>query len=88
MSFSNVIEMIEKLPHERQVLCRKCGAKSEVSSLAINQNCPHCSNPMKLRGYASIGSEVEDVIDAVLKWMGSGKRLEAVLKRKEELDSR
>jgi len=86
MSFASLIEMINKLPHERAFICPKCGRRDAVNVLSIYTDCPQCSTRQKLRGYGAVGGEVEDVIDAVLKWMGSGASLDAAMKRKEELD--
>jgi transcription elongation factor Elf1 len=86
MSFANLIDMINKLAHERKFICPKCGRRSVVSILSIYADCPQCSTRLKLRGYGAIGDEVEDVVDAVLAWMGSGAMMDAAMKRKEELD--
>jgi hypothetical protein len=86
MSFPSVIEKIQKLPHDRIWMCRKCGQRNTASVLAIDVDCERCSTKHKLRGDAAIGTEVEDVIDAVLEWMGTGARLEVVMKRKSAID--
>ena len=86
MSFATVIGMIEKLSHERMFVCSKCGHHSTASILSMYADCPQCSTRLKLRGHAAIGDEVEDVVDAVLRWMGSGRAMEAAMRRKEELD--
>ncbi len=41
----------------------------------------------KFRGLASIGSEVEDVIDAVLEWLGKDSEFDDAMKWKHILDS-
>src|SRR5262245_61379173 len=86
MSIEHVIEKIENLPHERTFVCTNCGQRGTASILSIHVNCERCSKRLKLRGYGSIGIEIEDVVDAVLEWMGTGARLEAVMRRKLEID--
>jgi DNA-directed RNA polymerase subunit RPC12/RpoP len=86
MSFSNLISMISKLSHERTFVCPKCGRHGVVGILSMYVDCPQCSTRLKLRGYGAIGDDVEDVVDAVLAWMGSGATMDAAMKRKEELD--
>ena len=86
MSFATLIEMIVKLPQERVFHCQKCGESGSASILSIYAECSRCSTRQKLRGHGGIGVEVEDVIDAVLKWMSSGATLDAAMKRKQELD--
>lgn len=81
MSYTRVISDIEQLPHFREVECKQCGSSLVVHALQINAVCDGCGVKMKLRGYAAIGSEVQDVIDAVLKWMGTGSAYEATMKR-------
>lgn len=87
MSYTNVIKDIENLPHYREYVCKQCGHQQQIYSLFIQANCEKCGTQVKLRGYASIGSEIEDVIDAVLEWLGKGKEFELALKRKQEIDS-
>ena len=86
MSFATLIDKIKKLPHERIFVCPKCGWHGAASILSIYTDCPQCSTRLKLRGYGAIGDEVEDVVDAVLAWMGSGTTMDAAMNRKEELD--
>ena len=74
MSYADVIEAIEKLPHSRGYTCAKCHLASEAPVLALYAECPGCSTRNKLRGYATAGGEIEDVIDAVRRWMGTDER--------------
>jgi hypothetical protein len=64
-----------------------CGKTQRVYSLLMQTNCHECGTRIKLRGYGAIGSEVEDVIDAVLLWLGENKDLANALQRKQEIDS-
>ncbi len=87
MSYTNVIEDIQKLPHFRDFTCNQCGNKQKVYSLSLNIECKNCKAQSKSRGYASIGSEVEDVIDAVLEWLGTGEEFLLAMERKRIIDS-
>ena len=55
--------------------------------LVIHGKCEQCSTEFKFRGIAPIGSEVEDVIDAVLEWLGTGNELEDAMRWKQTIDS-
>jgi hypothetical protein len=86
MSYTEVINDIEHLPHYREFTCRKCGKRQEVFVLLIQAKCENCGTITKLRGYASIGSETEDVIDAALKWLGKDKEFDLAMERKKLID--
>jgi hypothetical protein len=87
MSYTDVLEDIEKLPHYREFVCRRCGHKQNIYILTIQTDCEKCKTRSKLRRYAAIGSEIEDVIDAVLAWMGDGDDFAQAMGRKKEIDS-
>jgi len=87
MSYSKVIDKIGHVPHYREFICGECGTKQSAYSLLIQTNCQKCNARVKLRGYGALGSEVEDVIDAVLAWIGKGEKLEQALLRKKEIDA-
>jgi hypothetical protein len=40
---------------------------------------------MKCRAFGGIGTEIQDVIDAVLAWAGEGEELQAVLERHKQI---
>jgi hypothetical protein len=86
MSFVSVIDTINRLTHERTFVCTKCSQQGTASVLSIYADCEQCSTRQKLRGYGGIGDEVEDVIDAVLKWIDSGAPLEAAMRKKSEIE--
>ena len=87
MSYTEVIYNIEKLPHYREYTCKKCGGKQKVYILEVYAICENCNAKSKMRGFASIGSEVEDVIDAMLGWIGDGEKLNKAMERKKVIDS-
>ncbi len=82
----NEFEALENLPHYREFTCPMCGHKQEVYILLIHINCEQCNFRGKLRGHGSIGTEIEDVIDAVLGWIGTGKEFELAMERKRAID--
>jgi len=86
MSYTDVIKDIENLPHYREYTCRQCGHKQWVYSLVIQSPCEKCGTRSKLRRYASIGSEIEDVIDTVLAWLGEGEQFKLAMDRKQVID--
>ncbi len=87
MSYSKIIDEIQGLPHYHEYTCTKCGHKQTVYILVIHGKCEQCDTEYKFRGIEPIGSEIEDVIDAVLEWMGQGKELEDAMNRKQIIDS-
>jgi DNA-directed RNA polymerase subunit RPC12/RpoP len=87
MAYSDVISHIEGLPRYREYVCPTCGHNQRAYALVIQANCEECGARVKLRGYAAVGSEVEDVIDAVLAWLGDGEDFKLAMERKRTLDT-
>ena len=87
MSYWSVMQEIEALPHYREYVCLKCNHKQNALVLLIQHNCENCGERYKMRSYGSIGTEVEDVIDSVLDWMGEGEILEEIMKWMQTRDS-
>ncbi len=86
MSYTKVVEDIENLPHYREFTCMRCGHKQKVYSLVIQSHCEKCNTPVKLRRFTA-APEIEDVIDAVLFWLGEGEEFELAMERKRLIDS-
>lgn len=86
MTYTETIEDIQNLPHYREYSCPNCGYKQKAYILEIQRNCEKCGSRSKLRRFASIGAEIEDVVDAVFDWMGKGKDFENALRIKQEMD--
>ena len=82
---NDIIEQIKSLPHFRDFPCTTCNTSIRVHTLQLYAICPQCGTRHKCRGYAAIGSEIEDVIDAVLEWAGQGETFEAVLERQRQI---
>jgi hypothetical protein len=87
MTYTEIIQDVESLPHYRSVTCREGGHQQEFYILEVQGQCESCKRKFKLRGYAGIGSEIEDVIDAVLAWLGTREELELALERKNAIDA-
>ena len=47
--------------------------------MIIQDKCQKCGQEGKLRGYGSIGTETEDIIDAVLDWLGKDEEFKDAL---------
>ncbi len=86
MTYLSLIEEIQKLPHYREYTCPKCGHNQKVYILVIHGKCEKCETEYKFRGIEPIGSEIEDVIDAVLDWLGKGSEFEDAMKWKKVID--
>ena len=87
MSYLKIIEEIQALPHYRYYTCNKCGHGQKIYTLVIHRKCERCGTKYKFRGMAPIGSEVEDVIDAVLEWLGTESEFEDAMEWKKVIDS-
>lgn len=85
MSYTNVIDKIVGLPHSRTVHCADCGASQIFPVLQVHGKCSQCNSSMRLRGHGAIGTEIEDVVDAVLEWMGDAHTLQVVLDYQKEI---
>lgn len=87
MSYTDVIEEIENLPHYREYTCKHCNHKQKIYSLTIQAECKLCKKTIKLRGFGSVGSEIEDVVDTVLAWLGTDNEFRLAMERKQMIDS-
>ena len=83
MSLASTLEEIGALQHFRTVKCPKCGTVSRHHCLEIYSVCPNCNLRIKCRAFGGAGTEIEDVVDAVLKWAGSGEEFDAVMRRRK-----
>lgn len=82
---ADIISEIEQLPHFDCIKCTGCAAEIRVHVLQIYADCPACGRQTKCRSFGGIGTEIQDVIDAVLAWAGEGEAFDAVMKRREEI---
>lgn len=65
-----LIDRIAVRPKFRTFNCDGCGTLNRVHALQMYTTCPGCRAHQKCRGFGEIGSELEDVLDAVLQWAG------------------
>lgn len=82
---SDVIGEIQQLPHFHTLKCDGCSTEIRVHALQIYAECPRCSRRHKCRSFGAVGTEIQDVIDAVLAWSGRGEEFDAVMKRREQI---
>jgi len=87
MSYTDCIKDIKELPHYREYTCSNCGHSQKAYILLIHAECEKCGQRGKLRRYESLGAETEDIIDAVLDWLGEGEDFKAALEWKRLRDS-
>jgi hypothetical protein len=80
-----IIDEITGLKHFHSFECHKCQATVRYHVLQIHAVCPECSTEEKVRSFAGIGTEIQDVIDTVLEWAGDGESFDAVMKRRKEI---
>jgi ribosomal protein S27E len=81
MSLSGIIDEIKTLEHFNAVHCVDCGLETQYHSLQIYAACPECGRRQKLRSFGGIGTEIQDVFDAVLEWFVEEGTFENALKR-------
>jgi predicted RNA-binding Zn-ribbon protein involved in translation (DUF1610 family) len=84
-SLSAVLTEIEELAHFSVIACKGCAAELRVHVLQIYAQCPQCGASNKCRAFGGIGTEIQDVVDAVLAWAGDGENFDAVMKRRREI---
>jgi hypothetical protein len=82
---SSIVSEIKRLPHFCSLQCQGCSTEMRVHALQIYAECPKCGRRHKCRALAASGSEIQDVIDAVLGWAGSGEEFDAVMKRRDQI---
>jgi hypothetical protein len=85
MGLSEVIDEIHRLEHFHTLACSKCQEPVRYHVLQIYAACPKCNAQHKVRSFGGRGTEIQDVIDAVLEWAGDGENFEAVMKRHGEI---
>lgn len=82
---TDLVEDIQSLSRYREVSCPRCGEQLRVYTLTIYASCPKCGEERKYRSFGATGTETEDVIDAVLAWIGTGETFKAAMRRHNEI---
>ena len=85
MNLNTVIDEIHSLEHFSTFVCPDCDALIRYHTLQIYAVCSNCGAQRKVRSFGGVGTEIQDVIDSVLEWAGTGENLEAVLNRHKEI---
>jgi hypothetical protein len=85
LSLSQVIDEIHELEHFHALTCSKCQDSFRYHVLQVYADCPKCLAQHKVRALGGGGTEIQDVVDAVLLWAGEGESLEAVLLRHRQI---
>ena len=78
------IDEIRKLDHFHTIKCQ-CGGSIRFHTLQIYAECRECGTKTKVRAFGGAGTEIQDVIDAVLEWAGEGESFEAVMDRRKAI---
>ena len=87
MDIGRIIDEIKATPHFRTFNCSECVAECRVHALQISCRCSRCGTETKCRAFGAVGTELVDLIDAVLEWAGEGDSFDAVMKRHREIVS-
>lgn len=74
----DVFEEIENLPRWLERKC-DCGTLVKTCCLQIYSKYPSCGSEAKQRSFGGIGTESQDIVDAVLKWAETGKGLQSLI---------
>ena len=83
MTDIDVMDDIRALPAFSSVTCPGCKSPCETFALETPVRCPDCGTEWANRGYAGIGSEIQDVIDQVLAWLSDDRSLQEALRRRK-----
>lgn len=51
-------------------------------ALQIDADCEACGLEHKCRSFGGVGTELEDIIDAVIEWAAEGEAFDAVMARR------
>jgi hypothetical protein len=77
-----LLEIIRGFPTEREV--EHCGELFDISPFAIYASCPRCKEKIKVRGFSGV-VELEDIFDAVFRWLAKPGAVELMERRREEI---
>src|SRR6516164_2535220 len=75
-------EEIKSFPLKRAV--EHCGGTFYVSPFDIYARCPQCMSSIKVRSFSAV-TEIEDIFDAVFKWMNQPEALILVKERQKAI---
>lgn len=78
----DLLEAIRAFPTKRVV--SHCRTEFEVSPFDIYASCPQCGGAVKVRSFSG-GAELEDVFDAVFRWLLSPEAAPHLQRRQLQL---
>ena len=81
--YLDTIREIHKLPRTRNTKCLDCGTSFSYLTLDTYVKCPNCSRQTKVRSFGGY-SEPQEIIEAVLAWLGDGQEVEELMRRRNE----
>jgi predicted RNA-binding Zn-ribbon protein involved in translation (DUF1610 family) len=79
---SELIEVISSFPLAKEV--EHCGGTFSVDPFETYASCPKCGEQIKLRSF-SASYEIEDVFDAVFRWLSRPEANEVAKRRQQTL---
>ncbi len=85
--YLDVVRQIHKLPRTRETKCVDCGSTFSYLTLDTYVNCPNCARQTKCRSFGGY-NEPQDIIEAVLAWLGDGPVFEELIRRRNEFFDR
>lgn len=81
MNLIDLAKEIEDFPHFREFCCSSCGKTVRQHSLEIYAICDNCKTEPKTRAFGSIGTELEDIFDAILHWLAEDENAQNILEK-------
>ena len=85
--YLEIIRQIHELPRTRDITCKKCEEPFAYLTLDIYAVCPKCSQQTKVRSFGAY-MEPQDIIAAVLAWLGDGPSFDELVTRRNEFFDR
>lgn len=73
-----IYQALRKLPRFHTITCGGCSAAIRHIPPAIYATCPKCGRRSKMRSYCA-GPDIEDIIDLVVIWLGTGPERDAIM---------
>ena len=85
--YLDLIRQIHKLPRTRETNCLDCGTTFSFLTLDTYIKCPNCSRQTKTRSFGAY-NEPQEIIEAVLAWLGDGLAFDELIRRRNEFFDR
>ena len=85
--YLDLVREIHKLPRRRETTCLDCKTSFSYLTLDTYVKCPDCGRQTKTRSFGGY-NEPQDVIEAVLAWLGDGPTFDELMQRRNEFFDR